>query len=867
MSRISDLAADLVALGKQENISPVLQEMLRILKTKEERHPVEKVIGYLEGQLKAILERVDTRRQAEQERNRLELQPVLEAARLAQTSGRTDKARRYYEASVQREPDWPSALENYAWFLFDQSIESKYHGSLQAAAADAERSFDFARRLYEQDVANPEAQRVLAAASEQVGDLLVIRGQPGDAEQALQHYTRDLELSESLLKRNPDSAQAARDVSVSLEKLGDFLAQRGQPGDAEQALQHYTRDLELSESLLKRNPDSAQAARDVSVSLNRLGDFLAQRGQPGDAEQALQHYTRGLELSESLLKRNADSAQAARDVSVSLEKLGDFLAQRGQPGDAEQALQHYTRGLELSESLLKRNADSAQAARDVSVSLEKLGDFLAQRGQPGDAEQALQHYTRGLELRESLLKRNPDSAQAARDVSVSLNRLGDFLAQRGQPGDAEQALQHYTRGLELRESLLKRNPDSAQAARDVSVSLNKLGDFLAQRGQPGDAEQALQHYTRGLELRESLLKRNPDSAQAARDVSVSLNRLGDFLAQRGQPGDAEQALQHYTRGLELSESLLKRNPDSAQAARDVSVSLNKLGDFLAQRGQPGDAEQALQHYTRGLELSESLLKRNPDSAQAARDVSVSLNKLGDFLAQRGQPGDAEQALQHYTRGLELSESLLKRNPDSAQAARDVMISHYKLGELKIKTMEIEPAISHLGQGIQVLDAMISKGLNTETAKRERAILVARSQYCENMQLATSEWDTLLKSASEILPELLSLRVTVMARRGQLSAVAQAGDKLRELKPKTGANLYNAACAYALCAGLVIKDKKEPTQAAAAERQRYMNLALDCLKEAIAAGFSDFPHMQNDTDLIALRGLPEFERLFPKEGSK
>ena len=423
--------------------------------------------------------------------------------------------------------------------------------------------------------------------------------------------------------------------------------------------------------------------------------------------------------AEALQKRNPDSAQAARDVSVSLDKLGDFLAQRGQPGDAEQALGHYTRGLEISEGLQKRNPDSAQAARDVSVSLNKLGDFLAQRGQPGDAEQALRHYTRSLEIREALQKRNPDSAQAARDVSVSLDRLGDFLAQRGQPGDAEQALRHYTRGLEIREGLQKRNPDSAQAARDVSVSLNKLGDFLAQRGQPGDAEQALRHYTRGLEISEALQKRNPDSAQAARDVSVSLNKLGDFLAQRGQPGDAEQALRHYTRGLEISEGLQKRNPDSAQAARDVSVSLNKLGDFLAQRGQPGDAEQALRHYTRSLEIREGLQKRNPDSAQAARDVSVSLDRLGDFLAQRGQPGDAEQALRHYTRSLEISEALQKRNPDSAQAARDVMVSQYKLGELDVKLQKFESAIAHFEAGIAVLNGMIAKRLNEQRPPEKR----------------------------------------------------------------------------------------------------------------------------------------------------
>jgi tetratricopeptide (TPR) repeat protein len=181
------------------------------------------------------------------------------------------------------------------------------------------------------------------------------------------------------------------------------------------------------------------------------------------------------------------------------------------------------------------------------------------------------------------------------------------------------------------------------------------------------------------------------------------------------------------RGLELSEDLLKRNPESAEAARDVSVHLEKLGDFLAQRGGAGDGEQALKHYTRGLELREDLLKRNPDSALAARDVSVSLERLGGVLAWRGGAGDGEQALKHYIRGLELREDLLKRNPDSAQAARDVVVSQYKLGELYFKRHTFESAIAHFMAGIAVLDRMIAKGLSAERAVREKAILEGRLQ--------------------------------------------------------------------------------------------------------------------------------------------
>ena len=66
---------------------------------------------------------------------------------------------------------------------------------------------------------------------------------------------------------------------------------------------------------------------------------------------------------------------------------------------------------------------------------------------------------------------------------------------------------------------------------------------------------------------------------------------------------------------------------------------------------------------------------------------------------------------------------------------------------------------------------------------------------------------------------------------------------------------------------LIKDKPAPTPAEVAERKKFVDLALGCLKEAIAAGYHDFDHMRQDTDLTPLRGLPEFEDLFPRPTGK
>ena len=223
ISRIKDLANSFVELEQRRDSSPVLVEMTRIL-NEEKTDAVDKAIAYAERQRVALAGRC-----ARSEAGRTGTESggppsALESRRAGTARGRPDAARAQFAELLELEPAWPRALESFAYFLYDQSLQTGYHGTLRAALDDAQRSFELAGRLFAQDKSRPESERVLSAASHQLGDLLVLRGQPGDADQALRHYTRGFEINEGLLKRNPEAAEAARDVSVSLNKLGDFLA-------------------------------------------------------------------------------------------------------------------------------------------------------------------------------------------------------------------------------------------------------------------------------------------------------------------------------------------------------------------------------------------------------------------------------------------------------------------------------------------------------------------------------------------------------------------------------------------------------------------------------------------------------------------
>ena len=343
-----------------------------------------------------------------------------------------------------------------------------------------------------------------------------------------------------------------------------------------------------------------------------------------------------------------------------------------------------------------------------------------------------------------------------------------------------------------------------------------------------------------------------------------MGKLGSFLTERGQPGDADLALGYYTRDLEITERLAKLTPDSTETARDFLVSLGRFGDLLSKRHHPGDADLALGYYTRSFEEAGRLLKKNPDSAQASRDVSVVLGRLGDSLSKRDRPGDADRALGYFTQKLEINERLLKLNPNSILSTRDVWESHEYLGNFYVRLGNFDTAIESFQNGIDVLEVMIAKKWYVKQSIERKAFLERRMSFCRVADLATGDWAALHNIDAEYIPQLLRIRVAALAKSENLAELAQAGAQLRELAPRTNGNLYNAACAYGLCATQIGKGKQGLTEVEQAEQRSYLELALTCLKHAVAAGYNDFDHMKQDTDLTPLRDLPEFEALFPKQ---
>ena len=73
-------------------------------------------------------------------------------------------------------------------------------------------------------------------------------------------------------------------------------------------------------------------------------------------------------------------------------------------------------------------------------------------------------------------------------------------------------------------------------------------------------------YRAGLEIRQTLARRDPGNTRWHRNLSVSHDRIGDVLVAQGE---REQALAAYRTGLGISQTLARRDPANTQWQRDL----------------------------------------------------------------------------------------------------------------------------------------------------------------------------------------------------------------------------------------------------------------------------------------------------------
>lgn len=430
------------------------------------------------------------------------------------------------------------------------------------------------------------------------------------------------------------------------------------------------------EELASRNPQpplnpEQEQRRDLAIA-----DIVAEGGvaaadlEAGDLDEAIR----------------ALKAQARADTQAAAQKwrrIGDLL----NGANTAEALAAYEEAFKLQPNdfwtcielaRLRQIAGRLDAALEAMVAAEKVTTTDRERlivfgwsgdltREAGDLLAAHAHHQENLDIARRLARDNPASAQAQRDLSISLIKLGDLTREAGNLATAR-AL--YQESQDITRRLARDNPTNTEVLRDLSANLERLGDLMREAG---DLSAARAHYQESLDIARRLARDNPTSAQAQRDLSVSLNKLGDLTR---EAGDLTTARAQYQESLDIRRRLARDNPASAQAQRDFSVSLNKLGDLTL---GANDLTAARALYQEGLNIRRRLSHSNPASAEAQRDLSFELERLGDLAAQEGR---RDEAIAYYAESLPIARRLAEEHPEHPGLQNDLKITEARLEQLR-----------------------------------------------------------------------------------------------------------------------------------------------------------------------------------------
>ena len=249
------------------------------------------------------------------------------------------------------------------------------------------------------------------------------------------------------------------------------------------------------------------------------------------------------------------------------------------------------------------------------MSLDKLGDVQAAQGDLAGGAGGLPSVPGD---RRAPGGRRPEQRRlAARPVGEPQQAR----RREGRPGDLDGALADFEQSLAIAERLADADPSNAGWQRDLSVSLNKLGDVQSAQGRPRRRAGGLRAVPGD---RRAPGRRGPEQRRlAARPVGEP----GQARRRAGRPGRSRRG----AGGLPSSpwpsaERLADADPSNAGWQRDLSVSQNKLGDVQAAQGRSRRRAGGLRA---GPGDRERLAAADPSNAGWQRDLSVSLDKLGD----------------------------------------------------------------------------------------------------------------------------------------------------------------------------------------------------------------------------------------------
>ena len=436
------------------------------------------------------------------------------------------------------------------------------------------------------------------------------------------------------------------------------------------------------------------------------------------------------------------------------------------------------------------------------------------------------------------------------------------------------------------EFLSKRSDD-----RSMGVEIASARTHLAQISSvTGSATEAVSKFQQAIALWEGLVATQPTNVVYREALARALNEQGAVILHMKDRGAL--ALRIFRRALNLLEPQVAASHSPA-ASHELSMILLNIGEAEREEGQLKEAIESIQ---RSLAIEGELVTQGANLLDSSISMAKGHALLGQIFA--SDSDEIGPALMEYQQAIALLEKVTKLRPDLPGPAFELAFIFNDLSHLQQMAGKLDSALGSAGKAMDILerlDRQYPTGLNYQQGLAGIYHLMSdlhrgRREPAEALAFAQKA-QALLGRQAQLHPENVNLRLDLAESQNNLGRMLQQTgepvDALRsfqraidiyesipELDPRDS---YHLACNIALSIRLIgVKNGSEDTVALSKlskadllRRERYSERAIELLRRAVREGPLEFDVdvLQSDTDLDALRDLPDFQRLLDEIDGK
>ncbi len=287
------------------------------------------------------------------------------------------------------------------------------------------------------------------------------------------------------------------------------------------------------------------------------------------------------------------------------------------------------RALAVTDPLMKTDGDKVEVKAERAEEYTTLADI---QDATGNRLQAIQSYRQVLELRQQILRTNPDYPGNRQRTAKTMVLLAHLI---GRFASRDEAMQLMNTGIADYEALIKATGGDPGMIRELSTAVGRRGEIELMRG---DTAAARADFQRSRQRLERPAKLDPENKMLQSDLWVAEFQDGRALAAAGRNAEALPVLQRAYEGYE-----------SLHLEADVGPGPPAMEAWIGE-AQAGThhLEEALKSYKKA---AAGLAEDEANFDDARCDLAMVDTKVGDVLVQMGKLSEASA---EYTKALDIA---------------------------------------------------------------------------------------------------------------------------------------------------------------------------------------------------------------------